>query len=187
MDERHLETVQAGTRLSVDELYAHTVEPGELGAKIIDLVGDVVHARPTAGEEPSDRRVLLERREQLDPTVTDVKRGRLRALTRDRPLPSTLAEQALVRRDGLVEIGTATPMWWMPPSATSSDASQTAGQSATGRTRTVPTVSGACDSRGTPPSSSSSWSRTSVSRSSSACAIRSSGARYFVSSRMASS
>jgi hypothetical protein len=112
MDERHLETVQAEARLAVDKLYTGTVEPVELGAKIIDLVGDVVHSRPAADEEPSHRRVLLERGEQLDPASSapcDAIVSRA----------STLAPNSLSYVDTASSRScTATPMWWMPPSAT---------------------------------------------------------------------
>ena len=105
MDERHLKTVQTETRLAVDELHALAVEPGELRAQVVDLVGDVVHARTAASKEPPDRRVVVQRREQLHPAGADVQRDGLGTLRRDRLARlHRRAEQPLVRGNGLVEV-----------------------------------------------------------------------------------
>ena len=106
MDERHLETVQAVARLAVDELHTLAVEPGKLGAKVIDLVRDVVHAGAAPAKETAHRRVFAEWREQLDPGVADVQRHSLGALRLDRLASFNIgAEQPSVCGDGLVQIG----------------------------------------------------------------------------------
>ena len=70
----------------------------------------VVHARAATGEEAPDGRVLARRREKLHAAVADEQRHRLDALLRERvAMLDRGAEQALVGRDRLVEVATATP------------------------------------------------------------------------------
>ena len=71
MDEGNLETEEPFARLLVDQFGSGAGELRERGAEIADLVGDVMHARPALREEAADRRVVAERREQLDPAVAD--------------------------------------------------------------------------------------------------------------------
>ena len=52
-------------------------------ADVVDLEGDVVHARPALREEPPDRRVGPERPQQLDPARADAERRGLDALLLD--------------------------------------------------------------------------------------------------------
>ena len=78
----------------------------ELGRDVVDLEGDVVHPRPAPFEEPADRRVGVERGEQLDPIVADPQERRLDALLLERLAQLDLgSEQPPVGLDGLVEIG----------------------------------------------------------------------------------
>ena len=58
MDEGDLRARTAPAAARVDQLGARRGEPGERGADVVDLVGDVVHPRPALGEEPPDRRVV---------------------------------------------------------------------------------------------------------------------------------
>jgi len=105
MDESDLEAEQPDPRLLVDQIRACGREATELGAHIIDLVGDVVHPRPAAGEELADGGLLVERRQQLDPTGADQHGRRLDALVFDDGAVLELgAEQARIGLEGLVEI-----------------------------------------------------------------------------------
>ena len=67
----------------VDQLGAVGPQPVELGADVVDLERDVVHARAALREERPDGRVGAERREQLDPALADAQRRRLDALVLD--------------------------------------------------------------------------------------------------------
>ena len=53
------------------------------GVDVRHLVGDVVQARALLGQEPADRRVGPERREQLDMVLADVEQDGLDALLGD--------------------------------------------------------------------------------------------------------
>ena len=65
---------------------------------------------PALREKPADRRVVAERREKLDPVVTDADRRRLDALIVDaRAMLEPTAEEALVRAHRLVEIRDGDP------------------------------------------------------------------------------
>ena len=77
----------------------------ELGGDVLDLVGDVVHARPSLGQELPDRRLLAERGEQLDPAAAEAHGCRLDALVgHGRAVLELGAEEPLVGRDRLVKI-----------------------------------------------------------------------------------
>src|SRR5215207_8549965 len=67
MDECDLKAEEALPGLRVDQLGAGGGEPVELSADVLDLVGNVVHARAVLGEEFPHRRFLPERCEQLHP------------------------------------------------------------------------------------------------------------------------
>src|SRR3954454_6267045 len=71
MHDRHLHPEHAAPRLRVDQLHAFLRERRERGRHVVDLVGDVVHARPALGEETADGRVVPERGQQLDPALAD--------------------------------------------------------------------------------------------------------------------
>src|SRR5438132_534383 len=105
MDEGDLEPEHPRPRLGVDQLGTPGAEVGECGANVCDLVRDVVHSGPAAGEELADRRLRAERREQLDTACPDEHCRGLDALLGDGgPVLDLGAEQPLVGRHGLVEI-----------------------------------------------------------------------------------
>ena len=91
--------------LLVDQLDSLLGEPFQLAPKIAHLVGDVMHSGPAAGEELADRRLLAERREQLDATLADAHRRRFDTLLGNRVAMLDLgAEQPPIRVDRVVEI-----------------------------------------------------------------------------------
>src|SRR2546430_2532527 len=106
MQEGDLEPKEAAARLGVDQLGALLGQIGERDPHVVDLVGHVMHSGPTLREEPPDGCVFAERGEQLDAAPADTHRPRLAALILD-PLSllEPAAEQPLVGRDRLVEIG----------------------------------------------------------------------------------
>jgi hypothetical protein len=105
MDESDLEPEEALARLGVDQLGALGGEPLELGLHVVDLVGNVVHAGPSVGQEPAHRCLVAERREQLDTAGTNEHRSGLDSLVVDLSAVLELgAEETLVRVDGLVEV-----------------------------------------------------------------------------------
>src|SRR5688572_9642823 len=71
MDEGDLEAEEALARLGIDQLRSRGGEPPELGADVVDLVGDVVHAGAARGEELAHRRLVAQGREELDATRAD--------------------------------------------------------------------------------------------------------------------
>ena len=105
MDERDLETEQAATRYGVDELRARRLQLFERGREILRPESDVVHPGPTPRQEASDGRVVAGRAHQLEATLADEHRGGLDALLHERlAMLDSCSEEALVRRDRLVEI-----------------------------------------------------------------------------------
>ena len=110
MDERDGEAVHAGSRMLVDQLGALTGEAVELRGEVVHLEGDMVHPGTAAVEEPADRRVGLERAEELDPGRADAQEGGVDALVGQRLAMLQLgAEEPAVGLDGLVGSVTATP------------------------------------------------------------------------------
>ena len=92
-------------RLLVDQVRACGGEAAELGAHVVDLVGDMVHPRAAAGEELADGGLLVERRQQLDPAGADEHGRRLDALVLDDGAVLELgAEQAHIGLERLVEV-----------------------------------------------------------------------------------
>ncbi len=105
MDESDLHAEEALARLGVDQLSPLLGEADQLGLDVVDLVGDVVHARPALGEELADRRVVAKRRQQLDPAAADEHRSCLDALILNRGTVLELgAEQQLVGLEGLIQV-----------------------------------------------------------------------------------
>jgi hypothetical protein len=105
MDEGDLETEHAPTRRLVDQLGSGVREMREGGADVIDLVGDVVHARAAPGEEPTHGRLVAERAEQLESALPDADGRGLDPLLLDAgALLEPRAEQPLVRVECVVEI-----------------------------------------------------------------------------------
>lgn len=183
--ERDLEAEQAPTGHAVDELRAGGLELVERGEKIRGLERNVVYARPASCEEAADRRIVGRRGDELDATLPDQNRSRLYTLLHERlPVLEPRLEEALVRRDRLVEIRHCDAE---VVDTTHAADSTLRPQSRMGSARTVPIVSDECDSGTTSASSASSSDRSSVSFSSSAVATRSSVARCFTRSRFDSS
>jgi hypothetical protein len=105
MHEGHLEPEHAAAGRGVDQLGPLLGQRRQRPAHVVDLVGDVVHARPPFCEEAADGGVLAERSEKLDPRVADPYRGRLDPLVvHALAVLEPAAEEPLVRRDGLVEV-----------------------------------------------------------------------------------
>src|SRR3954451_8024223 len=75
MHEGHLQPEHAAPRLRVDQLHAFLRKRRERGRHVVDLVRDVVHARPALREQAAHRRVVAERGAQLDPAFAEPKRG----------------------------------------------------------------------------------------------------------------
>ncbi len=75
MDERDQPVVQAAARLTVDQLDAGCRQLVERGRQVVDEVGDVVDAGAACVEESADWRVVLDRREDLDPALAGPQRG----------------------------------------------------------------------------------------------------------------
>lgn len=110
MHEGDLQTEHPPSRLGVDQLRAGLREMTKRHPDVLDLVCDVVHPGPATCKETTDRRVVPERREQLDATPADMDRRRFDALLLD--ANATLepsAEETLVLPYGLVEIDHGEP------------------------------------------------------------------------------
>ena len=105
VDEGDLEPEETPVWLVVDELDTLRGEAFQLTSKIAHRVRDVMHARSASGEELADRRLLAERREELDATLTDAHRRRFDTLLGNRVAMLHLgAEQPPIRVDRVVEI-----------------------------------------------------------------------------------
>lgn len=106
MYERDLEAEQADPRRLVDQLSTLTRERRERPRNVVDRVRDVMHSRAALGEKAGDRRVVADRRDELDEPVSDPHRRNLDAVLLE-PFPALelRTEEPLVRRHGLVEIG----------------------------------------------------------------------------------
>ena len=105
MHEGDLQTEHPPPGLGVDQLRAVADEVAENDADILDFIGNVVHPRPALRQELAHRRVLSERREQLDAAPADADGRRLDPLLLDvDAMLETAAEQALVRGHRFVEI-----------------------------------------------------------------------------------
>jgi hypothetical protein len=105
VDERDLETEEAGARPVVDQLRAGLGQLLERCAEIVDLVCDVVHPGPAACEKATDGGVVAKGLQELDSTGADLQRGRAHSLLLDRGAMLDLgAEQTAVRRHSGVEI-----------------------------------------------------------------------------------
>ncbi len=105
MDECDLEAEHAAARRLVDQLGAGFREAREGGAKVVDLVCHVVHPGPALRKEATDRCVLAERAEQLEPAVSDANGRSLDSLfLHPSPLLEPGGEQPLVRIERAVEV-----------------------------------------------------------------------------------
>src|SRR5437879_979478 len=74
MHERDREPEHPAARLRVDQLGTGRREICEGGTDVVHLVGDMVHSRAALREKPAHGRVVTERREQLDPSLTNAHR-----------------------------------------------------------------------------------------------------------------
>jgi hypothetical protein len=105
MDKGDLQAEEAEAGNDVDQLGPRRREVGQCLADILDLLRDVVHAGTAFREKPPNRRVLVGRREQLDPASADQHRCGFDSLIRkglavlERP-----AQEKGVALNGLVEI-----------------------------------------------------------------------------------
>jgi hypothetical protein len=105
MNEGDLEPEEASPRLVVDQLGALLGEIGQSRANVVHLIGDVMHSRSPASDEPTHRRVVAERREKLDAAVADANRRRLHTLSfHELAMFEPAAEQTLIRRHCRVEV-----------------------------------------------------------------------------------
>ena len=106
MDERDLETEEPAPRHAVDQLRARGLKLAERRVQVLRLEGDVMHPRAAPCEEAANGRVVVRRCHELDATDAEEERRCLHSL-----LPEWLAmlelgaEELLVRRDRLVEVG----------------------------------------------------------------------------------
>lgn len=106
MDERDLEAEEAAPRHLVDELRAGGLELFERTDEIVGPDCDVVHPWAAPREKPTDRRVVARRRHELEDALAHEDCRCLDTLLDERLTASEPgAEQRLVRRDRLVEIG----------------------------------------------------------------------------------
>ena len=105
MDKGNLQTEEAATGDSVDQLGSRRCEIGQSIGDVVDLVRDVVHPGPALGEEPPNRRVLPRRREQLDPARAEDDGRRLDALVGENlTMLERPTEELGVRLDRIGEI-----------------------------------------------------------------------------------
>ena len=105
VDERDLEAEQARTRAFVDQVCACVRELGKRRLEIGDLVGHVMHPRPSLREEAADGSVLPERLEQLDAALADTDRRRPDSLiSYRRAVLDPRTEQPLVGHEGRIEV-----------------------------------------------------------------------------------
>ena len=96
---------EPSTRTLIDELRPRGREAGKLGADIVDLEGEVMHAGAPFGEELPDGGVRTVRREQLDAAVSDAEERDVGPLVGNRLAMLDLrSEESAVRLDGLLEV-----------------------------------------------------------------------------------
>jgi len=105
VNERDLPAEEAGPRPPVDELRPAGRQPLELRGDVVDREREVVHARAASGDEPSDRGVRAERREQLDPALAEAEERHLDAVLLEHlAVLEHRAEEPAVGGDGAVEV-----------------------------------------------------------------------------------
>src|SRR5439155_16158962 len=80
MDEGDLQAEEPKARLGVDQLGSLLGQPLERAAKVVDLVGHVVHPGASLGEEPADGRIRPGRGQQLEAALSDADGRSLDAL-----------------------------------------------------------------------------------------------------------
>jgi hypothetical protein len=105
VDEGDEVAAEARPRLGIDHLDAGGGELPDRGGDVVHGEAHVVHARPPAGEEAADGRVLGERRHELDASVPEPEVGGLDPLALDPVAELDLgAEERPVRLHGVVEV-----------------------------------------------------------------------------------
>jgi hypothetical protein len=105
MDERNLEAKHPAPRRLVDQVGTRFREVNECSADVVDLIRDMVHSRPVLREETADRRVVVQRAEQLEPALAHPDGRGLDSLVVDAgALLEPGTEKALVRVERTVEI-----------------------------------------------------------------------------------
>jgi hypothetical protein len=105
MDECDFEAEHALPRRLVDQLGAGIGQVRERGADVVHLVRDVMHPGAPLREKTTDRRVVAEGAQQLEPALSDPDRRGLDALLLDtRAVLEPGTEQALVRLESPVEV-----------------------------------------------------------------------------------
>lgn len=105
VNERDLQPEEPFPRPVIDQIGTCSRELGKRNVEICHLVGDMVHPRAALGEEPADRGVVPERRQQLDATLPGADRGRLDPLLGNgRAMLDLSPEEPLVRAYRFVEI-----------------------------------------------------------------------------------
>jgi hypothetical protein len=105
MHECDLEAEHPVPRDGVDQLDARGGKARQRRRDVVDGIRDVMHAGPALREEAADRRVVPERREQLDAAVAEPHRRGLDSLILDAlAVLEAAAEQPLVRLDRRVEV-----------------------------------------------------------------------------------
>lgn len=105
MDEGDLEAEHAAPRRLVDQLCAGLRKMCKRCAKVLDLVGHVVHSRASPREKAADGSVVSERAQELEPALPDADGSRLDPLLVDpRTLLEPGSEEPLVGVECAVEI-----------------------------------------------------------------------------------
>src|ERR687887_2203829 len=105
VQERDLEPEEPLARLLVDQLDAFGRQLVNRSLHIGDLVGYVVHPGPPFRQELPHRRLLAQRRQELDPPFAHPQRGRFDSLVGNRlTVLEARAENPLVRVPRLVEV-----------------------------------------------------------------------------------
>src|SRR5687768_16859772 len=84
MDEGDLRAAYTRARLLVYQPHACCPQRVQRAGDVVDAIGHVVQPGPAPGEEAADRRVVAQRREQLDVAVADVEQRSLDSLLGDR-------------------------------------------------------------------------------------------------------
>ena len=106
MNERDLESEEPAPRQAIDQLCSRRLQLVERREQVLSLESDVMHPGAAAREEATDGRVVVDRRHELDTTRAQKERRRLHSLLLQWLAVLELrAEEPLVRRDGLVEVG----------------------------------------------------------------------------------
>ena len=106
MDEGDLEPEEPLPRRAIDQLRSRRLELVERRVQVARGERDVVHSRPAAREEASDRRVVTRRRDELEATLADEHRRCFDTLpVKWLAVLESRMKESFVGRDRFVEIG----------------------------------------------------------------------------------